>query len=288
MPTPRLALECSATCDRGSGPARNEDQFLMAELARSVLVHETSLPQADHSRIVGRSQGTLLVVAAGAGTAGSGAVASTVAVDAVTGYVLNAMPWLCRLESGGTDDVLDALDDALVRCRSAVRAAGVAGDAVEGSVALTMAFVIGTRAYVVHLGRTSGYLWRPPALRRITHAHGAAAFAGGEARPPDSPWRRLLWPTEGRGAKELEPEVVRVDLEPGDALLLCSPGLTRAVPDARIVEELSVPLPLGRGAELCRRLAARARETGSTDDATVVLARARSARERRRAPRSAA
>jgi len=116
MSTPRLAFECSAVCDRGRAPGRNEDQFLMAELARSVLVHETSLPQANHSRIVGRSQGTLLVVASGAGAGGADAVATTVAVDAVTGYVLNAMPWLCRLESGGTDDVLDALDDALLLC----------------------------------------------------------------------------------------------------------------------------------------------------------------------------
>jgi protein phosphatase len=277
MAGPRLGLECIGVCDRGSAPVRREDQFLVAELARSLLVHETSLPQEDHSRIVGRSQGTVLVVATGRGTGGAGAVAGTVAVDALTGYVLNAMPWLYGLASGTSDDLVEALGDALRRCEAAVRAARKDGDPGAAGVDLTLAYVLGSRAYVLHVGETRGYLWRPPVLREITRA-GAQAE---QAEPPS--WRRLPWRGEAGGDRG--PEAYRVDLEPGDTLLLCSEGLARHVPDPSLAEELGVPVALGHGREIVTRLVARAREAGGADDATVVLARTRAARERRRLPR---
>ena len=280
MSGPRLGLECIGVCDRGSAPVRPDDQFLVAELARSLLVHETSLPQADHCRIVGRSQGTLLVVATGSGAAGAGAVAGTVAVDAVTGYVLNAMPWLYALEPGKADDLVEALGDALRRSQAAVRAARGNGTPEGAGVDVTLAYVLGTRGYLLHVGESRGYLWRPPVLREITRA---GADVGGAEAPS---WRRLPWQPAGEANGDPRPEVYRVDLEPGDALLLCSEGLVRHLPDPAIADELAVPVALGRGAEIGRRLVARAREAGEADDVTLVLARTRAARERRRLPRS--
>jgi serine/threonine protein phosphatase PrpC len=218
----------------------------------------------------------VLVVATGRGKAGAGAVAGTVAVDAVTGYVLNAMPWLCGLEAGRADDLVEALGDALGRCHAAVRAARTDGSPDAMGVDLTLAYVVGSRAYVVHEGETRCYLWRPPVLHEVTGP------PGGESPP----WRRLLWHTAGEASGAPRPEVYRVDLEPGDALLLCTEGLTRHVPSPAIADELAVPVPLGRGPEIVRRLVARAREAGGAEDATVVLARTRAAKERRRLPRS--
>jgi len=291
MAGPRIGFECSGVCHRGPATTRLEDQFLVAELARSLLVHETSLPQADHSRIVGRSQGTLLVVAMGRGAAGAGAVAGTVAVDAVTGYVLNAMPWLYGLEPGKADDLVEALEDALRRCQAAVRAARADGAPEAMGVDLTLAYLLGSRAYVVHVGETHCFLWRPPALREITRedAPGGEAPAALSPTPPEAEvrlWRRLLWHTAGETSCDPRPEVYRIDLEPGDALLLCTEGLTRHVPSPAIADELAMPVPLGRGAEIGHRLVARAREAGGSDDVTVVLARTRAAKERRRLPRS--
>lgn len=273
----RLGLECVGVCDRGHAPVRREDQFLVAELARSLLVHETSLPQEDHSRIVGRSQGTVLVVATGRGTGGAGAVAGTVAVDALTGYVLNAMPWLYGLAPGTSDDLVEALGDALRRCDAAARAARTDGDPEAAGVDLTLAYVLGSRAYVLHVGETRGYLWRPPVLQEITHTRAQA----GQAEPPS--WRRLPW--RGEAGRDRGPEAYRVDLEPGDTLLLCSAGLARHVPDSSLAEELGLPVALGHGREIVTRLVARARGAGGANDATVVLARTRAARERRRFPR---
>ena len=286
-----LGLECHALSQPGGAEARDDQQYLIAELARSILVHETSLPRGDHSRIVGRGQGALLVVAEGrAPTAQQGAAASTVAVDTVTGYVLNVMPWLYGLRSEGAEDLPDALTDALHRCHVVVERAGLGegDDAVHAGVSLTLAYVLARRAYVVHVGDTRCYLWRPPALRRVTRDHTLAQrLAEAEVITPaevdESTWRRVLWQAVGDVEGVLRPEVYRVDLEPGDSLLLCTAGLTRHVADPGILESLSAPVPIGEGAAICRDLVGRARAGGSTGAVTVVLARTRPRRGRRRA-----
>jgi protein phosphatase len=289
MAGPRIGLECSVVCDRGSGVRRCEDQFLVAELGRSLLVHETSLPQADHSRIVGRSQGTMLVVATGRGAAGAGAVAGTVAVDAVTGWVLNAMPWLCGREPGRPDHLVEALGDALRRCQAAVRAARAGGALEASGLDLTLAYLLGSRAYVVRVGRTRCHLWRPPTLTEIKSENTGGGQAAASATVPreaaERAWRRLACHTQ-ETSDNPRPDVYRVDLEPADALLLATEGLARHVPDPAIVDELTAPTCLRRGAEICRRLVERAREAGSSSDITVVLARTRSASERRRIARA--
>lgn len=289
-----LGLECHALSEPGLFTAKNDEQYLIAELARSILVHETSLPRGDHSRIVGRGQGALLVVADGRFPTGEGAEASRVAVDTVTGYVLNVMPWLYGLGSDGTDDLLDALADALHRCHAVVERTGLTGgdDAAHAGVSLTLAYVLARRAYVVHVGDTRCYLWRPPALRRVTRDHTLAqrlaeaeVISPGEAE--ESTWRRVLWQTVGDTEGALRPEAYRVDLEPGDALMLCTGGLTRHVSDPAVLESLSLPVPVGEAAAICRDLVGRARAAGSSDSITVVLARTRPRRGRRRAPRAA-
>jgi protein phosphatase len=62
-----------------------------------------------------------------------------------------------------------------------------------------------------------------------------------------------------------------LDLSPGDALLLCTDGLTKHVADEKIAEALaSSPDP----AQVCDRLVDAALAGGGTDNVTVVVARA--------------
>ena len=46
-------LDCHGRSDVGRVRPSNEDQFLIADLSKSLLVHETSMAVDDHSRLFG-------------------------------------------------------------------------------------------------------------------------------------------------------------------------------------------------------------------------------------------
>jgi protein phosphatase len=67
-------------------------------------------------------------------------------------------------------------------------------------------------------------------------------------------------------------ELGRARLEDGDALLLCSDGLTEMVPEDRIARVLREARSSG---DACRRLVDYALEAGGSDNVTVIVARYR-------------
>src|SRR4051794_36605000 len=84
-PSLSLSVRAFGLTDRGRSRATNEDHFLVADLSRTLRVHQTSLPQAAAYR--GRSRGHVLLVADGMGGAAGGEVASALSVEAVEGFV---------------------------------------------------------------------------------------------------------------------------------------------------------------------------------------------------------
>jgi protein phosphatase len=140
---------------------------------------------------------------------------------------------------------------------------------------LTMAYLLWPRLYVVHAGDSRCYLLRGNRLEQVTRDHTVAqrlvdegALSAADAE--QSRWSHVLYNCVGGGTHEIKPEVYRARVEPGDALLLCSDGLSKVVPDETIRQELA----RRQGAEqTCRRLVDLANEAGGPDNVTAVVAR---------------
>ena len=87
-----LATAYGAT-DVGKKRETNQDQFLIAQLNKSMLVSSTSLPLDTQSRLFGGEQGQLLLVADGMGGHAAGEKASSIAVEALISRLLNSVHW---------------------------------------------------------------------------------------------------------------------------------------------------------------------------------------------------
>jgi protein phosphatase len=272
-------MDCAGLTDPGRARDVNEDQFLIASLSKSMQVHSTSLDLDDSARLFGPSQGRLLLVADGMGGHAAGRRASALAVDSLTAYVLNALPWFFRLRGDREELFLDELKAALEYCQGRLQAEGERLPGRRGmGTTLTLAYLAWPRAYLVHAGDSRCYLLHGPRLRRLTRDHTVArqlAEQGALEGPEHLPWARRLWNVLGGGPDELAPEVYRADLALGDTLLLCTDGLTRHVEDVDLARLLAADCP---AEETCRHLVNAANAAGGRDNVTVVVAHFRDAK----------
>lgn len=269
MPHPTL-IDAFGRTDAGLARARNEDQFLVAEVSRTMRVRQTSLPSCEHIPIAGERRGHLLAVADGMGGAPAGNRASALAVHALIRYVLDTLPRALRLEKGG-EELLLAVD----ACRSQIESDVADHPELLGmGTTLTLAYVIPPRVYVVHVGDSRCYLLRNGTLTQVTRDHSLAQkLADRGALPQDevgeSSLSSVIWNVIGGGVTAVEPELHRLDLLDGDALLLCTDGVSRHLPDADLADLLE-----GVSAEeACRRIIDGANLAGGSDNLTAVVAR---------------
>jgi protein phosphatase len=185
-------------------------------------------------------------------------------------------------------EVLDALRQAVSTLNGEVRLRGAQHVGLRGlGATVVLALLCGELAYIAHLGDSRAYLLRGGRLRRLTLDHtvanllappssgatapraAVAAASAGEAAPPGpahgaAPHRLARYVGMGGAAM---PDVQATPLEPDDRLLLCSDGLTSALPD-RMIAHL-----LRRQAEpdaACRVLVGAANEVGGRDNVSVA------------------
>jgi protein phosphatase len=277
-----LKIDTCGRSDIGNKRKLNEDRFLIADLSKSLRVHQTNLGHDDQTRLFGQSQGQLFVVADGVGGHAAGERASTVAVDGVIMYTLDCMRWFFRLADEPEDDCLEDLKSVLEHSQARILAeADVIGGRRGMGTTVTAAYVAWPRLYVVHVGDSRGYLFRGTKLRQITRDHTVAQqlVDNGRLDPhkaEESRWSHILWNVVGGDSQQLSPEVYKARLNVGDTLLLCSDGLTKHVSDLEIATLLA-DSPSAEDA--CRQLVDEANRSGGSDNITVVVARFKEATE---------
>ena len=133
------------------------------------------------------------------------------------------------------------------------------------------ALVRSGRIFLCHAGDSRAYLYRDGKLTQLTHDHSYVQELVDcgtitEEEAEHHPQKNII--TRALGVDyRLEPEVTSVQLQAKDLLLLCSDGLTNAVPREDI-EQL-----LGKGSfyDLPDRLVDTADENGGPDNITALL-----------------
>ena len=260
---------------------RNEDQFLVATLERSLRIRSSSVGYADGEWLPSSGTGTLLMVADGMGGMGGGDVASQVAVRAVTQHLWGAMPHFdaappTRKRQDSLPGVRDELTSAVAQGDQQVRTAAANGDAKTRKMGttLTIAYINFPTLYVAHVGDSRCYLLRAGEIAQLTEDHTVAEQMRQDGRisvADDSEFHHVLHKALGGTDHALvDPQIRRVLLGEGDHVLLCSDGVTKHLSDTEIRDTL-------RGAPTAQHaadnLVAEANARGGTDNITAVVAR---------------
>ena len=133
------------------------------------------------------------------------------------------------------------------------------------------ALVRSGRVYLCHAGDSRAYLFRDGKLAQLTHDHSYVQelVDCGTITPEEAehhPQKNII--TRALGVDyRLSPEFTMAAVRPGDILLLCSDGLTNAVPK----DQLEQLLRTGRFYDLPDTLVQTANANGGPDNITALL-----------------
>ncbi|MCA9139412.1 MAG: serine/threonine-protein phosphatase, partial [Planctomycetales bacterium] len=185
--------------DIGRKRSVNQDQFLIAELSKSMLVSASSLAEIDTGRFFGGIQGQVLLVADGMGGHAAGEKASSLVMQHLIGRLLNSVHWFFQSDTGSEEEFVNSLKNLLRDAHSRVLAASRENHSVAGmGTTLTMAYIHWPTMYVVHAGDSRCYLIRDGAAQQLTTDHTLARqmVEAGGMKPEDeatSRWSNVLW-----------------------------------------------------------------------------------------------
>lgn len=269
-----LVVRSFGLSDQGRVRDRNEDCFLIAELARSLRVHQANFGQPGMQ--YSDCRGHMFMVADGMGGHAGGEIASALSVETVETFLLNTLRHFCSMQSTDEQSVLQEFQRAIVQADARlIQEARHHPELYGMGTTLTIAFIDRTKLFVAHVGDSRCYLLAQGELQQVTNDHNMAAemVRRGMLTPEAamrSRMRHVITNVLGGNAPGVNVELHRVELEPGDILLLCSDGLTGMVPDEtiqRILKEEQDP------DDACQRLISEANAAGGKDNITAVVAR---------------
>lgn len=206
------------------------------------------------------------LVCDGMGGANGGKEASGLACDAAETYFTAHMPWC---EAGGERALLlHALDKA----NTAVYQKACQNPRYAGMGTTAVALIVqGGTAHLCHVGDSRCYLLRGGRLTQLTHDHSYVQelLDSGAITPQEAehhPRKNVI--TRALGVEStVEIEYTCATVTAGDVLLLCTDGLTNAVPRKRM-EEILMQTSLYKAVDA---LVAAANAAGGPDNITALL-----------------
>jgi protein phosphatase len=259
--------------DGGRVRTRNEDQFLIASLHRTMRVHGTSLPAEALGPLASGSRGWLLLVADGLGGEADGDQASERALTSIARYATHTLKYCHSADQAEQREFLTQLQRTVLLVHEQIKASGTGM-----ATTLTMVVVMWPHAYLVHVGDSRCYRLRDGRLELLTldQTMAQALYEAGALRAEDVSTSRLRHVlVSALGGDAATPLAAPIDCAWDDVVLLCTDGLTRHVTDDEIADHLRAAVS---AEETCRSLVALALERGGRDNITVVNGRLRARR----------
>jgi protein phosphatase len=211
--------------------------------------------------------GDWFAVADGMGGHEAGEVAAALTIEAIVEYLTPE-----RIgDAQQTGDPSYLLRDAMIAADKRVYEANRKRQGTEMGCTIAVAALI-NGLVTCHVGDVRVYLQRGDKLRQLTQDHSTVAelVKSGQLAPEEA--RTHLTRNEVLQAIGMpsgaRPDVSRVDLVPGDRILVCSDGLWEAFPNEQIESVLSSD---GTMRQLASQLVDRANSADGSDNITVVL-----------------
>jgi protein phosphatase len=249
-----LRIEARGVTDVGQRRDHNEDAFLVDEGLG------------------------LFIVADGMGGHAGGGTASRLAVDTIRASVARAKAdEPARFSDSGDDGagIPDVLQQAVEEaCAVIYRTAQGEPELAGMGTTVTAALVGGRTAFVAHVGDSRCYLLREGRIYQVSEDHSlvneqlkAGAISADEAK--HSRFKNIITRSVGF-EQQVVVDLMGLELQGGDALVVCCDGLSNLVDDPEIlsiVEESPIDLAPGR-------LVALANDRGGDDNITAIVVRA--------------
>jgi PPM family protein phosphatase len=268
-------IDIAGATHKGHVRQINEDHYLIFRFGRSLENLMSNLPDGVLERDY-ELNGHGMFVADGMGGMAAGDVASRMAVAGFIKLIVDTPDWILSLEKEqNLKEVLQRMTQRFLRVDEAIKQEARQDPTRRGmGTTLTVAGTLGNNLVVGHVGDSRAYLLRDDKITQLTKDHTVAQALIDAGVSPNDPvsasLQHLLTAALGALDAEIEPEVNRWKLSPGDQLLLCSDGLTKMVDDATI---LSAAREAGSAARACHDLIELALTAGGLDNVTVVVAR---------------
>ncbi len=242
--------------DVGRERALNEDGFLTLEFVTAF--RSVNVP-------VG-----IFAIADGVGGHEAGEVASTLTLRTVAQFAASHI--LSRSVSGSElPEVHQWLTDTVMAANQAVYAQRNQSDSDMGCT-LVMALCVGNRAVVANVGDSRAYRLQEEGIQQITvdHSFVERLVAVGQITREEAryhPQKNVIYRVMGERAK-VDVDLFDQTLMPGEALLLCSDGLSGMLRDEMIWQIWQTsPSPQ----DACERLVAEANNAGGKDNISVII-----------------
>ena len=252
IPRIHAAVRVGSKTDLGAIRENNEDKFDMLEPSDSGFL-----------AVKGRFYG----VADGMGGHSAGQIASELALKTV----------IQRYYRDPSPHIVDSLRQAIVEANQLVyETAQLIPERQGMGTTLTACVLREDRVTIVHVGDSRAYLIRDGRARQLTHDHSLVAeqVRAGTITAEDaanSPLRNIILRSIGTGPS-VEADFYEELVQVGDALVLCSDGLTGHVGADEIAEYVGSPEAKRRGPSLAAyRLVDLANSRGGRDNITVVV-----------------
>jgi serine/threonine protein phosphatase PrpC len=241
------------------------------------LTHVGRQRQHNEDSFLAEDGAKLYLVADGMGGHAAGEIASRIAVDSISEFILHSKEddgtWPHAYDehyTRTTNRLMAALRMANTRVLEAMRK-----DAkLRGMGTTVVACMAGDgKISVAHVGDSRAYMIRNGKISRITNDHSwvyeqVQAGMLTEAEAEKHPLRNVITRALG-GALSVNPDASEIESRPGDVYLLCSDGLTGMVPEEEILKLVTANADDLETA--CQQLIDTANARGGLDNVTAIL-----------------